>query len=150
MEPKVTALSSLPHRSFPHPSPLPPAKKPVRDTLSSVKQEEGSQDPINGLFLTQLTQIFAKKYALSMASSRLLDPSSDSSEEIRAELRRMLEDLRRVQKWTESTIRQTEKALQEPNKPASLQPKAAELKPPSPLKQFLNDLHAWFKRISTN
>lgn len=146
METKVTPLSSAAHRSFPHPSPLPPAKKPVKDTLSSLKQEETGQDPINGLFLAQLTQIFAKKYALDMTSSRLLDPSSDSSEEIREKLRRMLKDLQKVQKWTESTIRQTEKALQEPNRPASLQPEA---KYSSPLKQFLHDLRAWFKRIST-
>ena len=138
METKVTSLSSPPHQPFPHLSPLPPAKKPAKDSLSSLKRAEVSQDPINGLFLTQLTQIFAKKYALS------LDPSSDSSEEMREELRRMLEDLRRVQKWTESTIRQIEKALQEPVKPA---PSA--LKPTSSFKQFLNGLVAWFKRIST-
>jgi len=92
--PKVTPISSTQGKPFPHPSQLSPPTKSLGAALSSLHHNEGNQDPINGLFLTQLTRIFALKYALkNISSSRLLDSPSTSSDEIRTELREMLEDL---------------------------------------------------------
>jgi hypothetical protein len=152
--PKVAPMAANSSRQFPHPSPLPSPRRPVKDTLSSLNPQDELRDPINDLFLTALTRIFAKKYALGMmTTSRLLDPSSGSADEVRAELQAMLEDLKRAQKWLDTTMRQTEKALKESAKtPPTLQPKSSSVSGPktSRVRQIFSSFKRWFERISSN
>lgn len=125
--------------------------KPVEPPAAASGGEQ-KQNSINGLFITQLTRIFALKYALGMAvSSRLLDSSPTPPEEVRKELHQMLDDLKRTQKWTETTIRQTEKAIQESLQASPLRSKSSQAENKlSRLKQIFLSIKTWFQRVSTN
>jgi hypothetical protein len=110
-----TLKSDQIEKNIPHPSPIPPAQKLKGETCYSPHTTVPDADPINDLFLTMLTRIFAKKHALSLESSRLVDYKGSSAEEIVERLEAMQEDLRRAQKWIDTANKHIQKILSERN-----------------------------------